>query len=82
MGFSTGVTALAIGRSSYAGTDPIEFLSQAGRSVVPMRKTTKQEANGLNQEIDPYSDPVLYLRGLGIEAELVEIREADLPSAA
>ncbi|MEX1125582.1 MAG: hypothetical protein WD895_07455 [Acidimicrobiia bacterium] len=47
-----------------------------------MRKTTKQEANGLNQEIDPYSDPVLYLRGLGIEAELVEIREADLPSAA
>jgi hypothetical protein len=32
--------------------------------------------------LDPYADPVRYLRSLGIEAELVETKEADLPSAA
>ena len=47
-----------------------------------MRQLAKEEPNQLNHEIDPYSDPVLYLRGLGIEAELVETRDADLPSAA
>lgn len=31
--------------------------------------------------IDPFTDPVAYLAGLGIEAELVEIR-LDVPEAA
>jgi len=59
-----------------------DFLSQAARSVVLMRKSTSEDPNGSNHEFDPYPDPVLYLRSLGIEAELVETRGADLPSAA
>jgi len=47
-----------------------------------MRELMKQETNGSSPDVDPYSDPVHYLMGLGIEAELVETREADLPSAA
>ena len=42
----------------------------------------KQETSGSRLEVDPFKDPVRYLMGLGIEAELVESREADLPSAA
>jgi hypothetical protein len=59
-----------------------DFLSQATRSVVTMRKMMKQETSDPRPDIDPFTDPVLYLMGLGIEAELVESREADLPSAA
>jgi hypothetical protein len=47
-----------------------------------MREMEKQETSGSRTEIDPFTDPVRYLIGLGIEAELVETREADLPSAA
>ncbi|HLF60547.1 MAG TPA: hypothetical protein VI980_05175 [Acidimicrobiia bacterium] len=47
-----------------------------------MRQLMKEEPAALNQEADPYSDPVLYLRALGIEAELIETRDTDLPSAA
>jgi hypothetical protein len=67
-------------------SSPTDFLSQAARSVVLMRKIKDQRTNqtttGASQEFDPFSDPVLYLRGLGIEAELVETLEAKLPSAA
>lgn len=59
-----------------------DFLSQATRSVTVMREMKKQETSGSRPEIDPFTDPVRYLMGLGIEAELVETREADLPSAA
>jgi hypothetical protein len=59
-----------------------DFLSQATRSVVTMREMMKQETSGSRPEVDPFADPVRYLMGLGIEAELVESREADLPSAA
>lgn len=47
-----------------------------------MREMKKQETSGSRPEIDPFADPVRYLMGLGIESELVETREADLPSAA
>jgi len=47
-----------------------------------MRQLMNHETSGSSPEIDPYSDPVRFLKGLGIEAELVETREADLPSAA
>lgn len=46
-----------------------------------MRTMIQQKTNG-SPDIDPYSDPVLYLKTLGIDAELVETRRDDLPSAA
>lgn len=49
---------------------------------MPMRTMTQQMTNDLNPVIDPYVDPVLYLRAFGIEAELVETRHTDLSSAA
>lgn len=58
------------------------FLSHPTRSVMPMRTMTQQMTNDLNPVIDPYADPVLYLRAFGIEAELVETRHTDLSSAA
>jgi hypothetical protein len=47
-----------------------------------MRQLTKEEPDRPNPEADPYSDPVLYLRRLGIDAELIETRDTNLPSAA
>jgi hypothetical protein len=47
-----------------------------------MRQKMTQETIGSSPDIDPYADPVRYLMGLGIEAELVETREAELPTAA
>ena len=43
---------------------------------------TQQTTSASNHEFDPYSDPVVYLMALGIEAELVETRDVDLSSAA
>jgi hypothetical protein len=47
-----------------------------------MRTKKDQSTTPTDRAFDAYADPVRYLRGLGIEAELVESVEADLPSAA
>ncbi len=59
-----------------------DFLSQATRSFSTMRTKKDQSLNLVDRPLDPYADPVRYLKSLGIEAELVETKEADLPSAA
>ena len=40
-----------------------------------------QSTEPADGSVDPFADPVAYLAGLGIEAELVEIRSL-LPEAA
>jgi hypothetical protein len=60
----------------------IGFLSQATRSFSTMRTKKDQMIIRADVPLDPYADPVRYLKGLGIEAYLVEIKPADLPSAA
>ncbi|MDP9494258.1 MAG: hypothetical protein M3P87_03365 [Actinomycetota bacterium] len=47
-----------------------------------MRQLMNHDTQGSSPETDAYADPVRYLKCFGIEAELVETREADLPSAA
>jgi len=47
-----------------------------------MRTKKEQTIIRGDRPFDPYADPVRYLKGFGIEAELVETKEADLSSAA
>jgi hypothetical protein len=47
-----------------------------------MRKMKAQPMSEADPQLDPYLDPVRYLKCFGIEAELVEHNEAGLSSAA
>jgi hypothetical protein len=47
-----------------------------------MRTSKNQAIDNTHPAVDPFVDPIRYLRSLGIEAYLVEIKPADLPSAA
>lgn len=72
---------MRFGATSYADGSGA-FLSYPVRMLMVMRVLTPNMTSGTTTDIDPYDNPVEYLRELGIEAELIAILEVPLERAA
>ncbi len=60
---------------------PRRFLSHPPRTLTSMSLFNRKRNEAVGTAIDPFADPVNYLAGLGIEAELVAVVTV-LPEAA
>jgi hypothetical protein len=66
---------------SYALGGAERFLSHLSRTVIAMSNMSDDTRGLFGNAVDPFTDPVAYLAGLGIESELVETLSV-LPEAA